>query len=272
MSNLLGYVEAQESPSPSSLRAAGTKLSDWKELAKITGEVESLGFQKREKELENIWGALGWSRTPTGESKRKEHTRWLLCILMQLSVVRVKGSKSFLADREDMELAYRHYLEFCFPSHEEDVAGLLKELARPDDEQSALAYSMFEENQGNEDIGVAEFKSKSTLEMLQLLSLNIQTGQFPFGRPASTVTTDDGTLVEDSPPAKPHWHQLVGTARMLQGFFTKELGQKPEPTLLCDDVGVGKTMQIIGTISMLAHIIELQRQGKTLPPLLERKW
>ncbi|KAG9073827.1 hypothetical protein FS749_014652 [Ceratobasidium sp. UAMH 11750] len=48
-----------------------------------------------------------------------------------------------------------------------------------------------------------------------------------------------------------------------------EPGEDPRPTLLCDEVGVGKTFQLIGLISMLAHIIELQRADKALPPLLE---
>ncbi len=55
---------------------------------------------------------------------------------------------------------------------------------------------------------------------------------------------------------------------MLEGFFTEEEGEVPRQTLLCDEVGVGKTFQLIGVISMLAHIIELQRAGKELPPLL----
>jgi hypothetical protein len=52
-------------------------------------------------------------------------------------------------------------------------------------------------------------------------------------------------------------------------MFAKEKDSRPAPTLLCNDVGLRKTIEIVGTISMLVHIIELQRKGRNFPPLLE---
>ncbi|KEP47581.1 SNF2 family amino-terminal protein, partial [Rhizoctonia solani 123E] len=47
------------------------------------------------------------------------------------------------------------------------------------------------------------------------------------------------------------WHQFVAVAVMLKKMFTTTLGQPPEPVLLCDDVGLGKTLEIIMTVAIL---------------------
>lgn len=48
----------------------------------------------------------------------------------------------------------------------------------------------------------------------------------------------------------PHWHQLVGILRMLERFF------KGDSTLLMDEVGLGKTIQVVGLIVMVAYFRE----------------
>ncbi|KAG6370138.1 P-loop containing nucleoside triphosphate hydrolase protein [Boletus reticuloceps] len=46
-------------------------------------------------------------------------------------------------------------------------------------------------------------------------------------------------------PLKPRWHQLVGIYRMLERAF------EGKPVLLMDGVGMGKTLQVLGTIACL---------------------
>lgn len=48
----------------------------------------------------------------------------------------------------------------------------------------------------------------------------------------------------------PRWHQLVGILKMLINTF------EGRPVLLMDEVGVGKTMQVLGYIAMRAFLYE----------------
>jgi hypothetical protein len=47
-------------------------------------------------------------------------------------------------------------------------------------------------------------------------------------------------------PLAPRWHQLVGIYKMLDHAF------KGKPILLMDEVGLGKTLQVVGVIAVLA--------------------
>ncbi|KIN93226.1 hypothetical protein M404DRAFT_74152, partial [Pisolithus tinctorius Marx 270] len=48
-------------------------------------------------------------------------------------------------------------------------------------------------------------------------------------------------------PLQPRWHQLVGIYRMLERAF------EGKPVLLMDGVGLGKTLQVLGTIACIAY-------------------
>ena len=48
-------------------------------------------------------------------------------------------------------------------------------------------------------------------------------------------------------PLRAQWHQLVGILKMLKQAF------EGKPTLLMDAVGLGKTLQVVGVIAMLAY-------------------
>ena len=60
-------------------------------------------------------------------------------------------------------------------------------------------------------------------------------------------------------PLVPRWHQLVGILRMLQLAFAGK------PILLMDEVGVGKTLQVVGTITMLAYFRGFWKDKKDYP-------
>ncbi|KAH9828580.1 uncharacterized protein C8Q71DRAFT_719210 [Rhodofomes roseus] len=55
---------------------------------------------------------------------------------------------------------------------------------------------------------------------------------------------------DDAVPLIPRWHQLVGIVKMLDNYLSGR------PTLLMDGVGVGKTMQVVGFICVVAFFHE----------------
>jgi hypothetical protein len=156
-----------------------------------------------------------------------------------------------VANDEEMAAAFEYYIEqYCGQlTLERDVPLPPSAEATPVD---------LTEDSG--DIGVDRFRGWSTSQVWASLGLPAAT-QFPFGEP--------GTVQEHSLDAAarrkiiPRWHQVTGVHAILDGAFTKQLGEGARPALLCDDVGLGKTLQIIGVVSVLAHMCE--QQG--LPPL-----
>lgn len=51
---------------------------------------------------------------------------------------------------------------------------------------------------------------------------------------------------------KPRWHQVVGVHKMVANAV------KGLPTMVMDDVGVGKTMQAVGLITVLASLVDMR--------------
>jgi hypothetical protein len=58
---------------------------------------------------------------------------------------------------------------------------------------------------------------------------------------------------------EPRWHQLVGITKMLSNCF------QGTPVLLMDDVGIGKTLQVVGLIALLAYYREYYSQHGRFP-------
>lgn len=58
---------------------------------------------------------------------------------------------------------------------------------------------------------------------------------------------------------QPRWHQLVGIYRMVQRAFAGE------PILLMDEVGLGKTLQVVGMICVLEWYRVFYEQHKVFP-------
>lgn len=63
----------------------------------------------------------------------------------------------------------------------------------------------------------------------------------------------------DRLPLKPRWHQLVGIYRMLERAF------EGKPVLLMDGVGLGKTLQVLGTIACLSFYRNYYSAHKKFP-------
>jgi hypothetical protein len=158
-----------------------------------------------------------------------------------------------LATKEQMDIAYASYRDRHFSDLDPILTQLteaLEDVHADSDTNDNVAVDLLQGTEGR-DLGVDHFARTPLHELIRLFGIN-RSGALP--------------LVTDS--LKITWHQFVGTGTMLQRMFTKSLGDPPTPTLLCDDVGLGKTVQILNTVCMLIHLIELQDAGKSLPPLI----
>ncbi|THH21443.1 hypothetical protein EUX98_g8376 [Antrodiella citrinella] len=68
-------------------------------------------------------------------------------------------------------------------------------------------------------------------------------------------------------PIKLRWHQLVGILKMLRNSF------EGKPILLMDSVGIGKTLQVIGVIAMLAVYRDAYDENGDFPgEFTGKKW
>ncbi|PSS32203.1 hypothetical protein PHLCEN_2v2030, partial [Hermanssonia centrifuga] len=57
----------------------------------------------------------------------------------------------------------------------------------------------------------------------------------------------------------PRWHQVIGVRKMVDMFFDQS------PLLLMDQVGIGKTMQLVGLIAVLAYFIDYHDKHHKFP-------
>ncbi|KAF8597007.1 hypothetical protein BDV93DRAFT_513682 [Ceratobasidium sp. AG-I] len=236
---------ASARPTVHRLRSAARLLRDWKLLEGLTGGMNTEEFKGLEQGLAALWEKLGYSRNSDGEvvvSKKK------------------KGPLMRLGTDEEMAQAYAHYLENQFPADVDAAAELLDTLAETMDLATGDIVDLAAEATG--DIGVAHYASTTAKELFHLLGL--ASDQLPFAEPGTAGV--DGK--PDKPRFIPRWHQLVGIIVILERMFTATKGGSPLPTLLCDDVGLGKTVMTIGVVCMLIHIIELQKQNRPLPAFL----
>lgn len=155
-----------------------------------------------------------------------------------------------------------------------DVSDAQNPLDDNDDDVTHL-YGVFEEK-GN-DMGVTKYKSKDEAELRRLL-------QFPDGRPpqfAKYRHPDSTQSSWDDPknkvwseggegykPLELLWHQLCGIATIADDIFQKR-GQTVLNKLLADDVGIGKSAQIMGVIAFLFVVYFAEKEGHSRPPLID---
>ncbi|KAF8690278.1 helicase, partial [Rhizoctonia solani] len=236
--------EAQELKSPAALRGATSALAEWRRTATETKEVDDLHFHSRETLLKQLWLSLGF-----GNSEEAGKT----------SKPKVKSAQGAPTEAE-MQAAYAYYLEeYCHG------IGSLDESELPVLESGIAGLHNLAE--GSHDIGVAHLMSFSAEHLWNILGLP-GANQFPFAEPGANNTLNSSTS-QHKTRAVPFWHQLVGTLKILEGAFTQRTGTRAQPALLCDNVGLGKTVQIIGVISMLEHYYkqqELPVEQRLAPP------
>ncbi|KAG9102129.1 hypothetical protein FS749_015712 [Ceratobasidium sp. UAMH 11750] len=236
--------EAKRLRTPRSLQAAGRKLKDWRATAQQTLEYDEPDFQDREADLNELWEEMGYVDEAAKKPRRKRKAK-----------AKGAGPGPVLPEEAEMTAAFQYYMEEYCNSLCSDPDALVP---------PPLEFNPIDLTADETDIGVDRFKDWPTEKTWANLGLPGAT-QFPFAEPGAPPRKPG-----EAARAKilPKWHQIVGVNAILEGAFTKDLGDCSRPTLLCDDVGLGKTLQIIGVISMLAHLREQQKRGEAerLPP------
>ncbi|KIM38289.1 hypothetical protein M413DRAFT_12967 [Hebeloma cylindrosporum] len=133
---------------------------------------------------------------------------------------------------------------------------------------------------GEDDMGVTAFAGKTFEELSALLD-------FPEGRPPlfARYRSKDTTINSwDDPdnlkwtqgaegllPLALQWHQLCGVAAMVDKLFVQQRGGAMN-VCLADDVGLGKSAQIMAFIAFLATVwFSEQGEGRIRPPILASK-
>jgi hypothetical protein len=135
------------------------------------------------------------------------------------------------------------------------------------------------------DESVGDVVASSDIEsaVLQLLSSTFEdtgakqwAGLTPDAVRKALCLNKDGVLpitrrVDDKPAITPTWHQLVGGACFLDRSFPRR-GTQGTPVMLADQVGMGKTLQVVVFLQLLMHIAELQKTNLALPEGQKGRW
>ena len=112
--------------------------------------------------------------------------------------------------------------------------------------------------------GVEEFKSWSMADLWSFLGVE----RLPFFNERFDIDNgqhfwDDQQLAavikQSGSPLTPRWHQLVGIVKMVTNCF------QGRPVLLMDNVGIGKTLQVVGLVSVLTYFREYFAQHGRFP-------
>ncbi|KAJ8488876.1 hypothetical protein ONZ45_g13793 [Pleurotus djamor] len=135
-------------------------------------------------------------------------------------------------------------------------------------------------DEDNYDLGVDRFSSTQFSDLSRLLA-------FKDGLPIhwnQYARTDGVTLWDASIDAAarrafkiggdgfrsitPLWHQLVGVCSMMFKLFTATETEHVPGTILADDVGVGKTTQVMASIAFTQQVYIAEQKQTTRPPLV----
>lgn len=113
--------------------------------------------------------------------------------------------------------------------------------------------------------GVEPWQKKTMKEMQQYLGLR-EDGSFWYFNDTIDRLGEHDPWVDRAPldpndaiKLRPHWHQLVGMAKMLDSLFDGK------PLLLMDSVGLGKTMQVVGVMALLVYFREYKTHHGVYP-------
>ncbi|KAG9080964.1 hypothetical protein FRC07_014716, partial [Ceratobasidium sp. 392] len=235
--------EARSHRTADALAAVSLALIEWRKTAIETLEDDDPPFLDRERALKALWEELGFViEQGAGKATRTP---------------RAAKSSSISPSNSEMEAAFQYYIEeYC------NSLTAREDLPIPAMSQTDCVIDLGEEDV---DLGVDHLKDWTIERLWASLGLPGAT-QFPFAEPGRESL--EGSALPSKPKICPRWHQIVGVHAILEGAFTAKTGDRARPTMLCDDVGLGKTLQIIGVVSWLAHSYEQQElpENRRLPP------
>ncbi|KAG8772171.1 hypothetical protein FRC12_003219 [Ceratobasidium sp. 428] len=219
----------------SALRA----LTNWRVEAESTLETEDLPFTEATLRLSGLYSGKGLDIHALAAAKNKRtHKR---------RAGRKKGGPQPPSDAE-VAAAREDYELFCQAHCQNSSSQIPVGPPRP---RVPLLTD-------DGDIGVGEYVGKSVQDLFADLGLP-GASHFPFANRVGPTKK----------PIAPLRHQVVGVSAILKRAFTRKAGEPALPTMLCDDVGLGKTVQILGVIQMIAHLRaqqQLSPDKKIRPP------
>ncbi|QRV78910.1 ATP-dependent DNA helicase [Ceratobasidium sp. AG-Ba] len=231
---------AEDLGTDAAMAAAVLAFRQWRvDGAEKTMEVEDVNFKQAESRLGQLCHELGYdmygqlNRAGKRTAKKKEQKK--------------RKAISKLATEQDIAASQDNYEAFC-------------EALRPPSPgvEPGPARNRFDLLEDYGDLGMKDYAGRSVGEMFADLGLPGAT-YFPFGTSGSN-------------PEKPISmmpHQVAGTSAILKRAFTGDQDSPALPTFLCDDVGLGKTAQLLGVIQMIAHMRQQQEyhpSKKLVPP------
>ena len=150
-----------------------------------------------------------------------------------------------------------------------DIAALIKaSLATYDDDDDDLtSIDLGDSGTIEWTEGVEKYKSASVSELcaaigikdahLPMFNVNQDPdgGRDPWDPQYRSWFADSKNTI----PLTPRWHQLVGITGMIERMFAGH------PILLMDGVGLGKTLQVVGVITVLTQFREFYEANKRFP-------
>jgi hypothetical protein len=181
--------------------------------------------------------------------------------------------KSFqdLATEDDIDDLNRIYMEY-FSTDSDDLESDPLLLVASSNSYSAAVR----DTSGTEDIGINEESTMDPETLATRLGFvknglphqfnphRHNMGLTSWSNPSDFENPSSGNLI----PTSLHWHQLAGVHSILKNTFTAEAGEKKcTGTLVCDEVGLGKTTLVIATIAFLNQCLSPERKGSP-PPVL----
>jgi hypothetical protein len=125
--------------------------------------------------------------------------------------------------------------------------------------------------------GVEHLKDKTPEELYSMLGF--KDNKIPYLVEEVSVEADLGALPltdEDADdvaseksamrPFSLQWHQLVGVVKLVECALTSR------PVMLMDDVGIGKTLQVIGFFAVMAYYRKFQAETERYPGIWGAYW
>ncbi|CAE6489468.1 unnamed protein product [Rhizoctonia solani] len=227
-------IDSDTNPTKEALRKVtalyGQLLAKQRSLG-ITGEAEEIGPWRTK--LDALMKSLG-RETKGGQT------------------VKGKGAhpKARLVPEADLDAAWIGYQEVLWvPPMMPSAAEQRNDPTDHDEPTESLPFGL---NVFPQDVGVEKWRALSTEEIEKALGI-------PFsGLPGSALSPDG------KPALRLSWSQWVAILEMANRSFTHD-GEVGTPTLLADEVGFGKTGQVIGFIQLLWHLKIMQDSNPAWP-------
>ncbi|KAG8702764.1 hypothetical protein FRC11_011212, partial [Ceratobasidium sp. 423] len=164
---------------------------------------------------------------------------------------RGKHPKVKLVSEEDLDQIWREYRAAIW------VPAPLAEMVDDDENHEQLTTGPVKGlNDFPPNAGVERWAKRTITEMRDMLLIP------PLGLPGSRPQGED-----DAPIGSYLWHQYVGAIEMIDRSFSDEIGVPGRPTLVADEVGMGKTAQSILFLQMIWHLKCLQDSNPKWPEI-----